>query len=59
MPGMRQAILAQNGKPAAATQNGSDLQEHFAFLQLRVQNKELWTEKNINQLTALVANGEK
>jgi hypothetical protein len=32
---MRQAMLAQNGKPAAATQNGSDLQEHFAFLQLR------------------------
>jgi hypothetical protein len=56
---MRQAMLAQNSKPAAATQNGSDLREHFVFLQLRAQDKELWTEKSINQLTAIVANGEK
>jgi hypothetical protein len=52
-------MLAQNGNPDAATQNGSDLREHFASLQLKVQDTGLRTEKNINLLTALVANGEK
>jgi Mg2+ and Co2+ transporter CorA len=48
----------KHSKSNAAIENASDLQEDFAFLQLKMQDTGLRTEKNINLLTALVAIGE-
>lgn len=48
----------RHSKSDAAIENASDLQEDFAFLQLKMQDTGLRTEKNINLLTALVAIGE-
>jgi Mg2+ and Co2+ transporter CorA len=48
----------KHSKSNAAIENANDLQEDFAFLQLKMQDTGLRTEKNINLLTALVAIGE-
>jgi hypothetical protein len=48
----------KHSKSDAAIENANDLQEDFAFLQRKMQDTGLRTEKNINLLTALVAIGE-